>query len=148
LNHPYDHIGHVNWANINKWEELDFVKALPDETKVVLRTLPAEAETHYEYCGYSRTMMPRLDPQRCRGYWLKLYNEQYQPQREKNARLAVIQAQATFYKSVEQSLAHISSILERMNQTIIRIGEDMTQLYGDFLETPVWPKPTDPHTGL
>ncbi len=148
LNHPYDHIGHVNWSNINKWEELDFVKALPDETKVVLRTLPAEAEVHYEFCPLNRTMMPRLDPQRSRGYWLKLYNEQYQGQRDKNAHLVVLQAQAAFFKSVEQSLAHISSILERMNQTMFRVSEDMTQLYSDFVETTAWPKTTDPHTGL
>jgi hypothetical protein len=134
LNHPYDHIGRVNWANINKWEELDFVKALPDETKIVLRGLPAEAEVHYEFCHLNRCMMPRLDPQRSRSYWLKLYNEQYQGQRDKNAHLSVIAAQAAFFKSVEQSLAHISSILERMNQTMLRVGEDMTQLYCDFVE--------------
>ena len=133
LNHPYDHIGNINWANIKKWEELDFVKALPDETKNVLRELPAEAEVHYEFCHLNRAMMPRLDPQRSRSYWLKLYNEQYQIQRDKNAHLSVLAAQAAFFKSVEQSLAHISSILERMNQTMLRVGEDTTQLYSEFV---------------
>jgi hypothetical protein len=136
LNHPYDHIGRVNWANINKWEELDFVKALPDETKIVLRGLPAEAEVHYEFCHLNRCMMPRLDPQRSRSYWLKIYNEQYQSVREKNA----LAAQRETNEVTMRNLAHISELMERLVQTnreliesvktITKIAEEFKDIYG------------------
>lgn len=114
--YPYDAIGYVKWTNITKWEELDFVKALPEEVKQQLRELPAEAEVEHSFCALNMRMMPRLNPERSREYWLQRYNQEYQPIREKNAKLAVIHTHNAFCQSVERSLARISETLELLNQ--------------------------------
>lgn len=107
----------IDWSLIDKWEQLDFVKALPDDIKSRLRRMPDRAEVQYDQQPQG---LLTLDPEKSRLFWLKRYNTAYQPIREKNAKLAVIQAQTEFFCSMERSLAHISSILERMNQHLLR----------------------------
>jgi hypothetical protein len=121
---PYDALENMDWSKITKWEELDFVKALPDDIKQHLKTLPPVAEVEYEFCPLSMPKpVPRLNPERSRAYWLKHYNKEFAPFREKNAHTAVIQSQVDFYRTVERSLAHISETLERMNQHMLRVAE-------------------------
>ena len=125
---PYDCLGTVMWHTIEKWTELDFVKALPDDIKQLLIDMPPEAEVEYEYCQMNQKMMPRLNPFRSRAYWLKHYNELYQPIREKNAKYAVLHAQAAFCQTVERSLAHISEVLELLNQNTKQTQLQIKQL--------------------
>jgi hypothetical protein len=120
---PYDALDGMDWSQIVKWKELDFVKALPDDIKQFLDTLPAVAEVEYEHCILYEKPIPRLNPERSRAFWLKHYNNEYQPIRAKNAESLVIQAHAEFARSVERSLAHISETLERMNQHMLRVAE-------------------------
>jgi len=120
---PYDALENIDWSQIVKWKELDFVKALPDDIKQFLETLPPVAEVEYEFCALNMKPMPRLNPERSRAYWLKHYNSEYQSIRERNAKTVVIQAHAEFCRSVERSLAHISEIMERMNQHMLRVAQ-------------------------
>lgn len=128
--YPYDK--NVKWTAIHEWERLDFVKALPDDVKEQLRKLPPEAEAEYDFCPISQKMMPRVNPERSREYWLRYYNAEYQPWREKNAKAQVILQHTSFCVSVERSLAHISEILEGMNRTLNHLNENLCQIYGEI----------------
>jgi hypothetical protein len=128
--HPYDQVYPIDFKLIEKWDQLDFVKALPDDIKTKLRKLPAEAEAEYDYCVFSGQMMPRVNPERSREYWLRYYHKEYQPFRERAAKLSVIQQHTAFCVSVERSLAHISEILEGMNRTMHQMRDDFEQVYG------------------
>lgn len=111
----------VRWSLIEKWEQLDFVKALPDDIKEKMRKMPAEAEVNYD--GYDFIKQePRMTliPENSRAYWLEAYNKEYQPIRDTNAKVASLQAKLEWHNSVERSLAHISELLERINQNLAR----------------------------
>jgi predicted lipase len=133
---PHD----VNWALIRNWEELDFVKALPNETKEKLRQMPSEAETDIRWCSVTMKVVPVLDPQHSRSYWLKIYNEQYQSVREKMAGNLALAAQRETNEVTMRNLAHISELMERLVQTnreliesvktITKIAEEFKDIYG------------------
>ena len=112
----YQSAGVVAWHQITHWLELDFVKALPDDIKELLKEMPAESEATYHYCPYEKKMMPSVNPFHSRSYWLKHYNEIYEPIRRRNAKFAVIHAHTAFCASVERSLAHIAEVLEHLCQ--------------------------------
>ena len=130
----------ISWALIRNWEELDFVKALPNETKEALRKLPAEAETDMRWCPVKQMVRPFVDPQQSRSYWLKIYSEQYEPIRRQAAKVMVLQAQKETSQYVMKSLAHISELMERLVQTnreliesvktITKIAEEFKDIYG------------------
>jgi len=125
---PYDALGSMDWSKIDRWEMLDFVKALPDEVKAKLRKLPKNAEVEYEYCERNQKMMPRMNPENCRTFWLRYYNERYEPIRAKNAQLAekhammeLAKGAVTFFKNTEAVLARMSEQLERIKQRLAAI---------------------------
>lgn len=120
---PYNKVLLIKWSQIPHWEQLDFVKVLPDEIKEKLRRMPAEAEPKYE--GWDPvTQKPRLvlDPENSRAYWLKYYHEKYEPIREKGANLTILEAQAQTSANLMRGVAHISELLERMNQHMLRVA--------------------------
>lgn len=130
----------INWALIKNWEELDFVKALPNETKAELRKLPAEAQPDFRYCPIAQMVKPHLDPTISRTYWLGWYNEQYEPIRRQTAEVMILAAQKETSQYIMKSLAHISELTERLVQTnrevlesvkvITKIAEEFKHIYG------------------
>ena len=130
----------ISWALIRNWEELDFVKALPNETKEELRKLPAEAQTDMRWCPVKQMVRPFVEPEKSRCYWLKIYSEQYEPIRRQAAKVMVLSAQKETSQYIMTSLAHISELTERLVQTnrevlenvkaLTKIAEEFKAIYG------------------
>ena len=109
----------IAWSLIDNWEQLDFVKALPESIKKKLREYPAEAEVEpkWVYNMSQAKMVPHIDPEKSRAHWLRIYNEQYKPEREKKAKFAELAAQKETADVIMRNLAHISELMERLVQT-------------------------------
>jgi hypothetical protein len=142
---PYDYLGAVDWSKIERWELLDFVKALPDEVIQKLKALPPNAEIEMVFCHLNRTLMPRMNPENSRSFWLRYYNEQYEPIRAKNAQaleketmLKMARDAVTFFKSTEEVLARMSSQMERIKQRLVsidaRIFDEITGGFAPWLD--------------
>lgn len=104
-----------------------------------MRKMPANPDVEYEYCPLNSQMMPRLYTENSRSYWLRYYNEKYEPVRAKNAKVVRNQAitdlannSLSFFQTTEAVLARMSEQLELMKQICATIDARIKDQVADL----------------